>query len=299
VSRGTSVAQRVDSRLEKLAATDAHEGPVYFAEERALLFTTVPHERTVAIKRLALDTGEVTTVAARTRLANGMTRDRDGSVLVCEQGTMTEAARIARLDARTGRLDTVVDGFRGRPLNSPNDVVVRSDGTIWFTDPSYGYLQGFRPQPQVGDGVYRFDPATGEIDLVASSFDKPNGLAFSPDERTLYVGDSGANHEPGSYVPERPHHVVAFDVEDGGPLAKERVFAVTVPGFPDGIKVDAAGRVYASAFSGVQVFAPDGEPLGELELPGAVNFTFAEPNVLLITADNAVWRAEIASKGAT
>jgi gluconolactonase len=143
-------------------------------------------------------------------------------------------------------------------LNSPNDVVVRSDGTIWFTDPSYGFLQGFRPEPEAGDYVYRYDPRTDELAPVADSFDKPNGLAFSPDERTLYVTDSGANQETGSYYPRRPHHIRAFDVIAGGQLAGERLLAVTTPGFPDGIKVDADGRVYASSFGGVQVFASHG-----------------------------------------
>ena len=178
-------------------------------------------------------------------------------------------------------------------LNSPNDVVVKSDGSVWFTDPSYGHLQDFRPEPQIGDYVYQLDPVAGLLAVVADSFDKPNGLAFSPDETILYVGDSGANQEPGSYYPGRPHHIKAFDVIDGRRLAGERLFCVTTPGFPDGIKVDAEGRVYASSFGGVQVFSPDGDLLGEIALPGAVNFTFGGPdrNVLFITTDDAVWAA--------
>src|SRR5439155_2930226 len=149
--------------------------------------------------------------------------------------------------------------------------VVKRDCTFWFTDPSYGYLHGFKPEPAHGDFVYRVDPSTGRATVVASDFDKPNGLAFSPDERVLYVGDSGANHEPGSFDPRRPHHIRAFDVA-GGRLVNNRLFAVTTPGFPDGLKVDADGRVYASAFSGVQVFDPTGDLVGEIHLPGAVNF---------------------------
>ena len=134
---------------------------------------------------------------------------------------------------------------------------------------------------------------------VADGLDKPNGLAFSPDESVLYIGDSGAIHGPGDYSVRRPHHVLAFDVREGRHLTNQRLFAVTTPGFPDGIKVDAAGRVYASAFSGVQVFGPDGDLLGEIRLPGAVNFTFggAGGNVLFITADTAIWAAVLQAVG--
>jgi gluconolactonase len=179
-------------------------------------------------------------------------------------------------------------------------VVVGADGAVWFTDPSYGYLQGFRPSPEVSDYVYRHDPFTGETDVVADGFDKPNGIALSPDRRTLYVTDSGANQEPGSYHVNRPHHVKAFDVVDGRRLIGERLLAVVTPGFPDGLKVDAAGRVYMSSSSGVQVRAADGELLGEIHVPGAVNFCFggAELNRLPITTDSAVWAAALAAKGA-
>jgi len=144
-----------------------------------------------------------------------------------------------------------------------------------------------------GDYVYRYDPAAGRLSVVADGFDKPNGLAFSPDERTLYITDSGANQEPGSYHVQRPHHIVASDVRDGSHLGAGRLFAVTTPGFPDGIKVDRAGRVYASSLSGVQVFSPAGDPVGLIRVPGAVNFTFGGPagEVLFITTDTAIWAA--------
>jgi gluconolactonase len=279
----------LDFAVTVVAETDAHEGPVYVADDHALYFTTL-----AAIRRLDLETNELTTVVEDANGANGMTLDLDGTLLVCEQGTRTSDARISRLDPRTGEPETVVDGLRGLRLNSPNDVVVTSDGAIWFTDPSYGFLQGFRPEPQLGDHVYRY--ADGRLTVAADSFDKPNGLAFSPDESVLYVGDSGANQAPGSFHPSRPHHIEAFDVVDGR-LRNERLFAVTTPGFPDGIKVDSAGRVYASAFSGIQIFDPGGEQIGEIELPGAVNFTFGrDESVLYVTADTAVYAA--ARKGA-
>jgi gluconolactonase len=233
-------------------------------------------------------------------MANGMALDLAGGLLVCEQGTRQEPARISRLDPRTGAIQTVVDQWAGLRFNSPNDVVQKSDGTIWFTDPSYGFLQGFKDAPQLGDYVYRYEPRAGRLSVVADSFDKPNGLAFSPDERVLYVGDSGFVHGPNDYAVSRPHHVIAFDVVEGRRLANPRLFAVTTPGFPDGIKVDAGGRVYVSAFSGVQVFSPAGDLIGEIRLPGAVNFTFGgrDNSTLFITADTAIWAATLQATGA-
>ncbi len=302
-------------RLLKVVDTDAHEGPVYAADEDALYFTTLPRRDAivdqkrprVSIKRIALD-GErfpleperVTVVRGDANVANGMALDTDGRLLVCEQGTFTEPARIARLDPATGEVEPVVDAYGGLPLGSPNDLVAAGDGAIWFTDPSYGFLQGFRSEPVLRDAVYRLDRPSGQLSLVADSLDKPNGLAFSPDGSVLYVGDSGAIHEPGNFDSGRPHHVLAYDVVDGGRLADERLLAVIAPGFPDGIKVDDGGRVYVSSLSGVQVFAPDGEQLGEIALPGAVNFCFGGPerNVLFVTTDTAVWAAVLNAKGA-
>src|SRR4051794_11013600 len=174
--------------LELIAATDAHEGPVYVAAEHALYFTSLPRDLRVDVKRLDLTSGAVNTVRERANMANGMTLASDGRLLVCEQGGLTASAQIAALDTATGASETLVDGWRGVPLNSPNDVVVAGDGAIWFTDPSYGFLQAFRPLPQSGDYVYRHDPLSGETTVVADSFDKPNGLAFSPDGSVLYVG---------------------------------------------------------------------------------------------------------------
>jgi gluconolactonase len=295
-----------DPRLSLLAQVDAHEGPVYFGDENAVYFTTLPRRGvdgspSVQIKRLRLDQpGEASVLVEEARGANGMACDGEDALIVCEQGNRSQPARISRVERETGEVETVVEGWQGLRLNSPNDVAVASDGAIWFTDPCYGHLQGFRPRPEAGDYVYRHDPATGETAVVADSFDKPNGIALSPDERILYVTDSGANQEPGSYYTDRPHHIKAFDVLDGRRLSGERLFAVVTPGFPDGLKVDRDGHVYASSFSGVQVFAADGERLGEIRLPGAVNFCFGGParDLLLITTDTAVWAAALAAKGA-
>jgi gluconolactonase len=299
----TTYASRPAS-LVRVGETNAHEGPVYVPSEDALYFTTVPKRRSgdgprVDIQRLALADRRVTTVREDANVANGMTLGPDGRLVVCEQGSLDRPARIASVDPGTGAAETVVDNWNDLRLNSPNDVVVASDGAFWFTDPTYGYLQGFRPGPLVPDRVYRYDPASEQLDVVADSLDKPNGLALSPDESVLYVTDSGANQEPDSLYDNRPHEIVAFDVVHGRRLAGRRVFAEVSPGFPDGIKVDTEGRVYSSSFSGVEVFDPGGERLYEIELPGAVNFTFGGPgrDVLFITADTAIWAAALDAKG--
>jgi gluconolactonase len=266
----------------RLADVDAHEGPVFVAEEDALYFTSVPRPD-VAIKRLSLHTGEVSVLRGDANKANGMALAPDGRLVVCEQGTHSERARISLVDRAAGAAETLVDGWNGLPLNSPNDVVVKSDGTVWFTDPSYGFLQGFRPGPKLGDLVYRHDPSTGETDVVADGFDKPNGLAFSPDEEVLYVGDSG----------EQTRHVEAFDVGDGSRLSGRRRLAVIDPGYPDGIKVDADGLVYAASCGGVHVLDPSGDLVGEIDVPGAVNLAFGRHGRLYVTADTAVWAAAI------
>jgi len=272
----------------RIAEVDAHEGPVH--RDGALFFTT----QAGAIKRLDLASGDVSVLVADANTPNGMTLGPDGRLIVCEQGSLTRAAAISAFDPETGARELLVDNWRGEPLNSPNDVAVRHDGTIWFTDPSYGHLQGFRPEPRLGDYIYCYDPGADVLEVVDDSFVKPNGIAFSPGGETLYATDSGANQEPGSFHVGMPHHIVAFTVTDAGRLCDRRLLAVTMPGFPDGLKTDGAGRIYASAFSGVQVFSPSGNLLDEIDLPGAVNFAFAGED-LLITTDTAVWSLSLDS----
>lgn len=258
----------------RLCETDAHEGPVVIGD--ALFFTSVP---TVpgrsAIRRLSLTDGAVTTVVEDANAANGMTRDAHGRLVVCEQGTLDSPAAITRIDPATGEREVLTDGCDGAPFNSPNDVCVRSDGTVWFTDPSYGHLQGFRPPPADGDHIYRFDPSTGGTTRVASGFDKPNGLAFSPDERTLYVGDNGAGM------------LYAIDVASG----ERRTLAAFDGEHPDGLKVAADGRLHASSVDGIELLDPDGVLAGRIDIPGAVNL-WIEGDRVFITADTAIWAAD-------
>ena len=295
-------------QLAALIKTNAHEGPVYVPAEHALYFTTVPEAgpKNIAIKRVKLVGEEFPfeaqapeTVQFPSNMANGMTLDREGHLVICEQGYKETPARISRMNLKTRAVTTVVDHWRGLHFNSPNDVVVKSDGSIWFTDPNYGEVQGFKGASEVGTYVYRHDLAAGETTVVADSFNKPNGLAFSPDESVLYITDTGANQAPGTYFAGLPHHVLAFDVHGARHLRNERLFAVVTPGIPDGIKVDSQGRVYTSSATGVQVFTPEGDLLGEIMAPGVANFTFGGPrnDVLFILCDTVIWQAKLQACG--
>jgi gluconolactonase len=266
-------------RATRFATADAHEGPVVFGG--GLLFTSVRRGDRVSIRRLDLGTGALTTIVEDANAANGMTLDREGRLLVCEQGTLRSPARITRVELSTRCTETLVSSVLDRPLNSPNDVAVDAAGRIWFTDPSYGHLQGFRPAPRLPDAAYCFDPVTGELAEVPWEFDKPNGIALSPDGATLYVSDNGA-----------PHHLVAFDAEHGR-ASNGRVLAVGTPEHPDGLKVDGGGRIFASAAHGIQVFGPDGGELGSIDVPGAVNFAFGRNALLYVTTDTAVWAVDL------
>jgi gluconolactonase len=296
-----------DPSYEVIANADAHEGPVYVRDWDAVLFTSVPAttnvpafgDRRVFIGRLDVATRELSVFRDESNMGNGMTLDREGRLLICEQGTQTTRARISRLDLGTGAIETVTDHWFGLPFNSPNDVVVKSDGTVWFTDPSYGALQGFRPTPLSGDYVYRYDPRDGMTTVVLDSFNKPNGLCFSPDESILYVNDSAAIQGPGTYFPALPHHIKAFDVLDATHLGPGRLFATITPGIPDGLKCDSAGRVYSSSFTGVQVFDPQGRILGEILASGVANFCFGgeQNDTLFMMCDTTIVMARIRATG--
>ncbi|MFT4925206.1 MAG: gluconolactonase [Phenylobacterium sp.] len=297
-----------DPTLTLVAETSAHEGPVYYQPWNALLYTTAPVDtdipligyKSVSIDKIDLATNTVSTLFADTNMANGMVLDGD-RLLVCEQGTFAAPAAISAIDLsqQGDKAVPLVDQWDGLRFNSPNDVVVKNDGTIWFTDPSYGYLQGFKDAPQLGEYVYCFDPTTGYVTAVADSFIKPNGMVFSPDHKTLYVTDSGAIEEPGSYYVDQPHHVLAFDVSDNNRLSGQRLFAIVNPGIPDGIKVDSEGRVYVSCATGVKVYQPNGSLIGEILAQGACNFTFggADNNQLYICVDTSVYVANLNATG--
>ncbi len=227
--------------------------------------------------------------------ANGNTVDREGRVISC----LTRGRSVVR-EELDGSLTTIADRFQGRRLTSPNDVIVKSDGSIWFTDPDYGFLcldfgHGDKPE-QDRNRVYRVVPDTGEISVVCEDFDKPNGLAFSPDESILYVGDTGRTH--GEF---RPHQLVAFDVVNHGTaLANPRVFTVIEPWVPDGFRLDVDGNLYVTAGDGVQVFDPQGHLLGKILTPQvAANCSFGMPDnqTLFIGASNSIWSIRLNTMG--
>jgi gluconolactonase len=194
----------------------------------------------------------------------------------------------------------LVDQFQGKKLNSPNDVVVKSDGTVWFTDPPYGILSDYEGHFAEGEYggcyVFRFNPATGALDAVVEDFNKPNGIAFSPDESKLYVVDTGRSHSP-----DGEHHIRVFSVDNQGRLSGGEVFAEVSPGIPDGLRVDLHANIWTSAGDGVQCYAPDGVCLGKITVPEPVsNLTFGgeKRNRLFITATTSLYAVYVATTGA-
>ncbi len=268
------------------------EGTCYVPDGDFFIWSDIPNDR---LMRWSERDG-VGVFRQGTGHSNGNTVDQQSRILTCE----TSGRRVS-ITERDGSVRTLVDRYNGKPLTSPNDIVVKSDGSIWFTDPDYGSLDpGIghgQPPDQERNRVYRFDPASGGLEAVAEDFDKPNGLAFSPDESILYIGDTGRTHGE-----DRNHHVRAFDVADGRRLTNGRLFADIEPWVPDGMRVDVDGNVYITAGDGVQVFSPAGELLGKILTPEiAANCAFGSPSgdLLLIAATSAVWRIRLNARGAT
>lgn len=275
------------------------EGPVWWAN--GLFFSDIPNKR-----MLRWTAAEGTTIAlANSEFTNGNTTDLDGNMLSCVHGTRNVVRRPDPVNLENH--EVLADNFEGKKLNSPNDIVVTSDGAIWFTDPPYGIVsdhEGYAAESEIGANyVYRIDPASQAITAVATDFDKPNGLAFSPDEKLLYIADSGAAN--GWHAPElnldAPHHVRVFDVIDGKVLKNSRVFTEITPGVPDGLRVDTLGNLWISAHDGIQVFKPSGERIGRIILPyPTANCCFggASGKELFITCSDQVYRVHTSVAGA-
>jgi gluconolactonase len=282
---------RPDASLQKLANGAVHsEGPVYFHEDDTVVWSDAHGNR---LLRWSANDG-VSVLRDPSDYQSGNYRDLEGRLVACSSG---ERAIIRR--EHDGQWKVLVDRYQGKRLNSPNDLVVKSDGTIWFTDPPYGITepnQGYGgEQEQPGSFVYRFDPATGELDAVVTDMVRPNGLAFSPDERLLYVSDTAAFNIPGG-----PHHIRAYEVIDGRHVTNGRVFAVIEPGEPDGFRVDEHGNVFTSSKDSVQVYAPDGTRLGKIPVPEtSANLTFGGPqrDRLLIAAGKSLYAIDLNTRG--
>ncbi len=254
------------------------EGPAWFAAGKYLLWSDIPNDR---ILRWDATDGSVSTFMTPCSNHNGHTVDREGRLVSCEH----RGRRVSRIEI-DGSITALATHWKGKRLNSPNDVIVKSDGSIWFTDPTYGIdgeYEGDKAESEIGGShVYRIDPKTGEVDAVATDFVKPNGLAFSPDESILYVADTGATH-----VEDGPRHIRAFKVKDGRKLKGGEVFATCEFGLFDGFRLDEDGNIWTSAGDGVHCITPEGELIGKIltgEVVANVEFGGPKRNRLFICA---------------
>jgi len=279
----------LDKRFDRYALANAHvdelyrgtrwaEGPAYFPAGKYLLWSDIPNDR---VLRYDETSGQVSTFDDKCGNHNGHTVDREGRLISCEH----RGRRISRVEL-DGSVTTLVADVDGKRLNSPNDVVVKSDGSIWFSDPTYGIdgdYEGDRADSEIGGShVWRHDPARGTTTAVATDFVKPNGLAFSPDEKLLYIADTGATH-----VQDGPRHIRVFNVAEDGGLSDGQVFAESTSGLFDGFRVDIDGNLWSSAGDGVHCIAPDGTLIGKIltdEVVANVEFGGPKRNRLYICA---------------
>ncbi len=278
------------ARLERLyTGTLWAEGPVWFADGQYLLFSDIPNDRILRW----VEGGPVTTFRSPSQFANGHTRDSAGRLLSCQHGSRS----VTRTEP-DGSITTIAERHGSGRLNSPNDLVVARDGAVWFTDPPYGILSDYEghkaPSEQKGNFVYRVDPQSGAISVAADDFRMPNGLAFSPDQGTLYVADSGASH-----LEDGPHHVRRFRVS-GGKLSGGEVFAEIQPGVPDGLRTDTDGNVWVSCGNGIICYSPEGKAIGKVLVPEMVaNLTFGgrARNRLFIAAHTSIYSLYVNARG--
>jgi gluconolactonase len=284
---------RTSARLDKLyEGTRWAEGPAYFAAGRYLVWSDIPNDRML---RWDETTGAVGVFRSPAGYTNGHTVDPEGRLVSCSHG----ARRVERTE-HDGSITVIADRFDGKRLNSPNDVVVRSDGSIWFTDPTYGIdsdYEGYRAESEIGAAhLYRVDPASGECAIAADDFVCPNGVAFAPGEERLFVSDTGATHVTGG-----PRHIRAFDVGPDGALSGGELFATCTEGMFDGFRFDEDGHLWTSAGDGVHCYDADGTLIGKVLVPETVaNVVFGGPkrNRLFICATTSLYAVLLAVNGA-
>jgi gluconolactonase len=271
------------------------EGPVWMSEDDSLLWSDIPNNRML---RWHAESG-MTVWRDAVEFTNGHVREHDGALLHCSHGLRAIVRTRFGPGLAAAPDEIVVDRYQGRRFNSPNDIVVKSDGTIWFTDPPYGIVsnrEGHQAESELGaNHVFRFDPASGTLNIVSCVVEDPNGLAFSPDESLLYVSDTSAARRTGGN-----HHIVVFDVAGGHTLANPRVFAVVNPGLADGFRIDMHGWLYTSSEDSVQVYHPDGTRLAAIAVPEKVgNLTFGgvQRNQLYICASTSLYRMRLNTRG--
>jgi gluconolactonase len=284
---------RLTASVEKLAGGCRWaEGPAYFPAHRYVVWSDIPNDRML---RLDEATGAVGLFRHPCGHANGNTVDRQGRLVTCEHGNR----RVGRTE-HDGTVTVIAERYGGKRLNSPNDVVVKSDGSIWFTDPTYGIdsdYEGHKGESEIGAcHVYRVDPHSGECRIAADDFVRPNGIAFSPDERLLYVADTGVSH-----VRAGPRHIRVFEVGGNGRLSGGRVFATCDNAVFDGLRLDEDGRVWTSAGDGVRCYEPDGAHIGTVKVPERVaNLVFggSKRNRLFICASSSLYSVLLPVNGA-
>jgi gluconolactonase len=284
---------KVNAEVERLhTGCRWAEGPAYFPAHRTLVWSDIPNDRML---RFDEATGAVGVFRQPCGHANGNTVDREGRLVTCEHG----GRRVSRTE-HDGRVVTLADRYDGKRLNSPNDVVVHADGSVWFTDPPYGIdsdYEGHKGESEIGAShVFRFEPSSGRLTLVADDYVRPNGLAFSPDGQLLYVSDTG-----GSHVQDGPRHIRRHAVGEGGRLSGGEVFALCDAGRFDGFRLDTEGRIWTSAADGVHCLDPDGTLLGKIKLPEpAANVCFGGPkrNRLYICATTSLYSVLLPVNGA-
>jgi gluconolactonase len=272
---------------------DFGEGPAYFPAARSLVWSDITNDR---LLRYDECTGQMGVFRQPSGFANGNTVDREGRLLTCEGG----GRRVSRTE-HDGAITVIADRYQGKRLNSPNDVVVKSDGSVWFTDPSYGVDEakfgGGGPSEIGRQNVYRVDPHTAEVTLVCDDFVQPNGLAFSPDERLLYIVETGGTHIEGL-----PFTMSVYDVsEDGRRLSGGRLFATCDPGVFDGLRIDEHGNVWTSGGKGVHCYRPDGTWIGSIRIDGqqVTNLVFGglDRRRLFITGLHTLFSIDLAVRG--
>jgi gluconolactonase len=279
-------------RLERLFnGTRLGEGPTYFADLDVFIWSDIPNNRMLRY----VEHQGTTVFRSPSGHANGSTRDREGRLVTCEHS----GRRVVRTEP-DGSLTVLADRYDRRRLNSPNDVVVKSDGSIWFTDPSYGLRDNW--EGVVGDreqatcNVYRIDPGTGAVSIMADDCAMPNGLAFNLDESELYVSDTGRTE-----APDGAHHIRVYDIIGGARLSGGKVFAEIDPGFPDGFRFDSKGFIWTSAGDGVQCLSPTGDLIGRIVIPEpATNLVFGgqRGDRLYITGLTSLWSVFVHRTGA-